>query len=69
MVRSIRGYALLEGVRGEAGVALAPVYDALLRLSALVTDFPQIAELDLNPFLLSPNAADCRIVDVRIRLT
>ena len=68
MVASIRGIELLKGVRGEAGVALAPVHDALLRLSALVTDFPQIAEIDLNPFLLSPHAKDCRIVDVRIRV-
>ena len=68
MVRSIRGFDLLKGVRGEAGVALEPVHDALLRLSALVTDFPQIAEIDLNPFLLSARAKDCRIVDVRVRL-
>jgi len=68
MVASIRGFDLLKGVRGEAGVALEPVHDALLRLSALVTDFPEIAEIDLNPFLLSPDPADCRIVDVRIRL-
>jgi acetyltransferase len=68
MVASIRGFELLKGVRGEAGVALVPVYDALLRLSALVTDFPRIAEVDLNPFLLSASAAGCRIVDARIRL-
>jgi acyl-CoA synthetase (NDP forming) len=68
MVRSIRGFDLLKGVRGEAGVALEPVHDALLRLSALVTDFPHITEIDLNPFLLSVRAEDCRIVDVRVRL-
>lgn len=68
MVSSIRGFELLKGVRGEKGVALAPVHDALLRLSALVTDFPRIEEIDLNPFLLSPDEADCRIVDVRIRV-
>jgi acetyl coenzyme A synthetase (ADP forming)-like protein len=68
MVRSIRGFALLRGVRGEEGVALEPVHDALLRLSALVADLPQIAEMDLNPFLLGPDPAACRIVDARIRL-
>jgi acetyltransferase len=68
MVRTIRGYELLKGVRGEAGVALEPVHDALLELSALVTDFPQIAEIDLNPFLLSARPEDCRIVDARIRM-
>ncbi len=68
MVESIRGFPLLEGVRGEEGVALPVVHDALLRMSALVSDFPQLAEIDLNPFLLSPDPADCRIVDVRVRL-
>ena len=68
MVASIRGYPLLTGVRGEEGVALDVLYDALLRLSALVKDFSEFAEIDLNPVLLSPDPADCRIVDVRIRL-
>jgi acyl-CoA synthetase (NDP forming) len=68
MVESIRGYPLLEGVRGEEGVALPVVHSALLKMSALITDFPQLAEIDLNPFLLSAEPTDCRIVDVRVRL-
>ncbi|MCA9752946.1 MAG: acetate--CoA ligase family protein [Gemmatimonadetes bacterium] len=68
MVEGIRGYPLLEGVRGEAPVALPVVHDALIRLSALVTDFPEFWEIDLNPFLLSPDPARCRIVDARIRI-
>ncbi|MGQ0722382.1 MAG: acetate--CoA ligase family protein [Candidatus Eiseniibacteriota bacterium] len=68
MVQSIRGFPLLQGVRGEPGVALDVVYDALHRLSALVTDFPALAEIDLNPFLLTPVAAECRIVDARVRV-
>jgi acetyl coenzyme A synthetase (ADP forming)-like protein len=68
MVESIRGFPLLSGVRGDEGVALGAVHDALHRLSALITDFPQIWELDLNPFLLSPDPEECRIVDVRIRI-
>lgn len=67
MVASIRGYPLLTGVRGEEGVALPVLYDALLRLSALVADFPEFAEIDLNPVLLSPDPEHCRIVDARIR--
>ena len=68
MVESIRGFPLLEGVRGEEGVALQVVHSALLKMSALITDFPQLAEIDLNPFLLSPEPTDCRIVDARVRL-
>jgi hypothetical protein len=55
-------------VRGEAPVALSVVHDALLRLSALVTDLDRIAEIDLNPFLLGPEEEDCCIVDARIRV-
>ncbi|MBZ0270236.1 acetate--CoA ligase family protein [bacterium] len=68
MVESIRGFPLLQGVRGEKGVALPVVHDALLRLSALVADFPEITEIDLNPVLLTPDPKTCRIVDVRIRV-
>jgi acetate---CoA ligase (ADP-forming) len=68
MVESIRGYPLLQGVRGEKGVALSVVHDALLRLSALVADHPEFAEIDLNPVLLTPDPGKCRIVDVRIRV-
>ncbi len=68
MVVSIHGFPLLAGVRGERGVALPVVHDALLRLSALVQDFPEIAEIDLNPFLLSHDPQACRIVDVRVRM-
>jgi acetyltransferase len=68
MVRSIRGYPLLEGVRGEAGIALPVIHDVLHRLSALVTDCPRLEEIDLNPFLLSPRPDECRIVDARIRV-
>jgi acetyl coenzyme A synthetase (ADP forming)-like protein len=68
MVEAIRGYSLLAGVRGEKGVALPVVHDSILRLSALVNDFDQLAEIDLNPFLLAPEPENCRIVDARIRL-
>ena len=52
MVESIRGYPLLEGVRGDEPVALPVIYDALIRLSAMITDLDRFAEIDLNPFLL-----------------
>jgi acetyltransferase len=68
MVSSIRGYPLLAGVRGEAGVAMPVAHEALLRLSAMVTDFDSIAEIDLNPFLLAPDPTGCKIVDARIRV-
>lgn len=66
MLRSTRSYALLEGARGETGVDLSGIAGGLQRISQLVTDFPQIAELDINPFIVGelgtePVAADARI--------
>ncbi len=52
MLMGTRSYKLLEGVRGEAGVNLSAIGEALQRISQLVTDFPQIAELDINPFIV-----------------
>jgi acetate---CoA ligase (ADP-forming) len=66
MLRATRSYALLEGARGRAGVDLLAIAGGLQRISQLVTDFPQIAELDINPYMVGevgsePVAADARI--------
>jgi acyl-CoA synthetase (NDP forming) len=68
MIRSIRGYPLLAGTRGESGVALDLLQDCLLRLSQMVLDLEEIAELDINPFVMNANPADCAVVDARIRV-
>lgn len=69
MVRSIRGLPILEGARGGKPVDLGLVEQALLRLSQLVSDVEAIAELDLNPFIVSEKREDCRVVDARITLS
>jgi len=68
MVRAIRGWPILAGVRGEAPVAVARVEESLLRLSALITDHPELVEIDLNPMRLGPRPGDCRVVDARMRV-
>ncbi|MEM7482318.1 MAG: acetate--CoA ligase family protein [Acidobacteriota bacterium] len=68
MVRGIRGFALLEGVRGEAGADLDRLVDTLLRLAQLAERHPVIRELDINPFLAGPDADTAKAVDVRIRV-
>ncbi|HEX9893812.1 MAG TPA: acetate--CoA ligase family protein, partial [Gemmatimonadales bacterium] len=60
MVRGIRGVKLLDGVRGAPPVNLTAIEDALLRLAQLAIDFPEIAELDVNPLL----ATDVGVVAV-----
>ena len=66
MLAGTRSYALLKGARGSSGVDLAAVASGLQRISQLVTDFPRIEELDINPFIVGkvgtePVAADARI--------
>jgi acetyl coenzyme A synthetase (ADP forming)-like protein len=68
MLMGTRSYKLLEGVRGEQGVNLAAIGEALQRISQLVTDFPQIAELDINPFIVGRPGEDSVAADARIQL-
>jgi acetyltransferase len=68
MIRQIRGYRLLAGVRGEPAVDLAGLAEVLERFSQLVEDLPQLAEMDINPLMVFPEARDFRAVDVRVRL-
>jgi acetyltransferase len=64
----IKGYPILEGVRGEAAVDLSAVEDILLRVSRLAADFPAIKEMDLNPILTYPKGKTPAAVDVRIKV-
>lgn len=68
MVRSIRGAALLEGVRGEPPVDFELLAEMLQRISQLVEDHPEIAELDVNPFLAFPEDGGSLAVDARVLL-
>ncbi|OAT85493.1 acetate--CoA ligase family protein [Desulfotomaculum copahuensis] len=65
MLDEIQGRRVLDGLRGKPPVDKGAVADVLLRLSRLALDFPQIAELDINPLLCHPGgikAADALIV-------
>ncbi|MBI4416145.1 MAG: acetate--CoA ligase family protein [Euryarchaeota archaeon] len=66
MIRSIKTYPLLAGVRGEKPSDVAALEDGLLRLSQLVHDFEEIKEIDLNPVIALETG--CKVVDARIVL-
>jgi acetate---CoA ligase (ADP-forming) len=51
MVAGIRGARLLTGMRGRPAVDRASLVDALCRIARLADDFPEIAELDVNPLI------------------
>ncbi len=68
MVRSIRGYRLLTGFRGHPPADLAAIGEVLLRISRLVEEVPEIAELDVNPMRALAPGQGCRILDARLRV-
>jgi acyl-CoA synthetase (NDP forming) len=66
MVQSLSSYRLLTGYRGEPPLDVEALYQVLRGVSAIVSDHPEIAEMDLNPlFLLEKGAV---AADVRARL-
>jgi acetyl coenzyme A synthetase (ADP forming)-like protein len=65
MIRSLRSYPLLTGFRGAPPVDLETVEETLLRLSHLVKDFDCFSEIDINPFIASPDKSKCKAVDAR----
>jgi acetate---CoA ligase (ADP-forming) len=66
MVRSLKTYPLLTGFRGAPVCDVAALEEGLLRVSSMVEDIPQIAELDCNPFVVHERGAV--ILDARIRV-
>jgi acetate---CoA ligase (ADP-forming) len=67
MLRSLRSYRLLTGYRQTPPLDVAAFAELLHRVSAMVEDIPEIAELDLNPVFVRRHGAV--VTDVRIRLT
>jgi acetyltransferase len=68
MIREIRAYPLLRGARGEKPTDTAAIRECLLRLSQLVTDNPEILELDINPLIVKSEGEGAIAADVRITL-
>jgi len=68
MIHEIRSYPLLEGIRGEPPADHEAMVDALLRISQLVTDFPEIVELDINPLMVFEEGRGAMAIDMRLVL-
>jgi len=66
MIHGIRSLPLLQGARGEKPIDLEPIVEALLRLSQLVTDFPEIFEIDINPLKVYPEGRAPVALDARL---
>jgi len=68
MLTELKGYPILAGVRGQRTLDIDRVEDALLKLCRLVTDFPEIKEIDINPFYVLEEGSGAYAVDARIIL-
>ncbi len=64
MLKSLKGYSILSGVRGEKPVNLEMLIDTMLHLAELAMQNPGIVEMDINPLIC--NSTECKAVDVRI---
>jgi acyl-CoA synthetase (NDP forming) len=66
LVRSGKVGRLIAGFRGKPPADADAVKDIVLRVARLADDFPELAELDLNPVIAGPEG--CVIVDARVRI-
>ena len=66
MIKNLKSYKIIEGVRGKEGINQEIFIDQIQRISALVEAAPEIFEMDLNPLL--GNMKYVKAVDARIRI-
>jgi acyl-CoA synthetase (NDP forming) len=57
LIRSLRGAALLEGARGRPAVDVRAAAEAIAALSRLAASRPDLAEIEINPLLVTPSGA------------
>ncbi len=68
MIQSIKAYIILKGIRGAPPCDIDAIKDCILRLSQMLSDHPEIAELDINPLIVYPEGEGCVVADSRILL-
>jgi len=66
MIRSLRGYKILKGTRGQRGINEQKYAEVIVRLSTLLRFAREIKEMDINPLLADENSVIA--VDARIRI-
>ncbi len=67
MIKEIKGYPVLQGIRGEKGIDLDALVSLILKLSQLALDSPEIMELDINPLIFYPNKEPV-VVDAKLTI-
>ena len=69
MIMETKGYQILKGFRGQPAYDIDSIVDYLLRISQLVSDFPELKELDLNPIKVLEGNKGLVIFDAKVILT
>jgi acetyl coenzyme A synthetase (ADP forming)-like protein len=68
MIKQIRSFKILDGIRGAVRRDITAIRECLMRLSQLAIDCPQINELDINPLIVLDEGKGCYVADARIML-
>ncbi len=68
MLSQTRSYALLRGSLDRGNIDISAITGGLQRLSQLATDFPQVKELSIDPYLVGPVGTEAMVVDARMTL-
>jgi len=68
MISGIKTHELLEGTRGDEAKDIESITDIILRISQLVTDFPEINEFEINPLMVFDEGEGALAVDMRLML-
>ena len=68
MITEVKAAQLLTGYRGQEPGDIDAIHDVLMRVSALVEDLPEVAEMDLNPVMVFPPGKGVVVVDARVRV-
>ncbi|MCB2202386.1 acetate--CoA ligase family protein [bacterium] len=66
MIQATKAGRLLQGYRGGPVYDLEGVVDAIGRLSQLAVDYPELAEIEINPLLVLPEGDGTRVLDARM---
>jgi len=69
MIKEIRSYPLLLGVRGEARKDIESIITALEKVASLISKVPRITDIEINPMVVYEQGSGARAVDIRVLLS
>jgi len=68
MIRSIKAYPILAGARGKRPADIEALKDVIARVAQIGVDFPEIAELEINPVIVGDEGQGCSAVDALVTI-